>query len=176
MKNKIENWFQISKPSELNDANKERYEEYKLDITWWVWGGSDNCLRFGSLRSVSLRWRRRVEGLFILGSGANWWGWICQSLAQSVLVESVVEVGKLRNSWTWFLFLFLLFSFCWDGNSSLHVGGGVEGPPLFPTTTPPFNFSTINPSTLFSPFSLLSIFLLLLLLSTLPPPPSNFKF
>lgn len=53
-------------------------------------------------------------------------------------------------------------------SSSLHVGGGVQGPPLFPTNNIPFfNFFTINPCFFFSPlslspppFSFLSIFTL----------------
>ena len=55
-------------------------------------------------------------------------------------------------------------------SSSLHVGGGVQGPPLFPTNNIPcFNFFTINPCFFFSslslsppPFSFLSIFTLFL--------------
>lgn len=125
-------------------------------------GGSGNWL--WASETVSLRWWRRrrrrsvVPGLFILASGVCWWGWISQRLAQSFLAETV-EVGKLRNSWTGFLLLWLLLlslPFCWDGSSSLHVGGGVQGPPLFPTKTPSFHFSTISPL-LLSPLTSLSL-------------------
>lgn len=140
------------------------------DKTWWegLWGGGGSASCFGTSRDVSLRWRRAlVSGLLIVACGANWWDSTSHSLAQRFLAESV-ELGKLRNSWTVFLLL-LPFFCCWDGNSSLQVGAGVEGPPLFPTSTPRFNFSTINPS-LF--FSLLSIFLFLPLSSL----NSNFQF
>jgi len=127
-------------------------------------GGSTKWVR-GSKAFLSWWWRLGwallwPRFLFILDTERWTWGWISQKLAQSFLAETVVVV-VLRNSW---MGLPLLLSFGEGENSSLQVGDGVDGPPLFPTcsTIPPFNFCLLfNISTFFpslsTPFSFLSI-------------------
>ena len=108
-----------------------------LGIFWSFFGFWGYFGYFLSLGGILVIFRfREYFGQFVLDFGYQ------KRLAQSILAEIDVDMlallGKVR----------LLSS------SSLHVGGGVQGPPrLFPTNNIPcINFFTINPCF----FSLLS--------------------